>query len=486
MALDTNIAMGLRPMADPMEQFGRAMTLKQLASSGQLQDLQIAQARQQQEQERTLADLYRGNINPDGTVNQGGLLQGAAQQGLGGRIPALRKSFMEADEAAAKLDETKTRTKGLTQDQSIKAHGFALQQLGAVTTPAQFADWAAGAARNRIYDPGEAYALTNQVLRDPSALPALKQRLMLTGASALDQVKATAPQSEHFDTGGGLQLGTKDPLTGQFTPGQMLPKTQSPDNIATNATTQRGQTMAAGTAAARLSFDKEQGANQFIPVDGVGLYVGDKRTGTARPVTDPQGQPVKADKPLTEDQAKATGWLVQATNAYKNMASVLNANPKAARPGVGDAVAAIPGLGGFGNSLRSKDRQKFAQGASSLSEALLHAATGAGFSRDEALQKAQELTPVWGEHAETTQQKLDAIPLYIETLKARAGNGAKTAARVLGDAGVTMPEAPTVARPAQIKPQAGAVVPVKSASDYAALPKGTQYQAPDGSIRVKQ
>jgi hypothetical protein len=49
-----------------------------------------------------------------------------------------------------------------------------------------------------------------------------------------------------------------------------------------------------------------------------------------------------------------------------------------------------------------------------------------------------------------------------------------------------MPEAPTVARPAQIKPQAGAVVPVKSASDYAALPKGTQYQAPDGSIRVKQ
>ena len=31
MALDTNIAMGLRPMADPMEQFGRAMTLKQLA-----------------------------------------------------------------------------------------------------------------------------------------------------------------------------------------------------------------------------------------------------------------------------------------------------------------------------------------------------------------------------------------------------------------------------------------------------------------------
>ena len=41
MALDTNIAMGLRPMADPMEQFGRAMTLKQLAGQQQLQSLQI-------------------------------------------------------------------------------------------------------------------------------------------------------------------------------------------------------------------------------------------------------------------------------------------------------------------------------------------------------------------------------------------------------------------------------------------------------------
>ena len=71
----------------------------------------------------------------------------------------------------------------------------------------------------------------------------------------------------------------------------------------------------------------------------------------------------------------------------------------------------------------------------------------------------QELTPVWGEKPETTQQKLDAIPLYIETLKARAGNGAKTAARVLGDAGVTLPDAPTVARPAQPRPAAAPALP---------------------------
>lgn len=466
MALDTNIAMGLRPMADPMEQFGRAMTLKQLAGQQQLQSLQIAQAQQQQDQERTLADLYRGNINPDGTVNRQTLLQGAASQGLGARIPALQKGFLDTDVTAATLahtqaqtGEVKAKTDGERQSQAIKAHGFALQQLGAVTTPAQFADWAAGAARNRLYDPGEAYALTNQVLRDPSLLPALKQRLMLTGASALEQIKATAPQFQHIDQGGAVQFGTVNPLTGQFTPGQAMAKSQTPDSVATNATTQRGQNMTSTTAENRLAFDKEQGSNQFIPVDGVGLYVGDKKTGTARPVTDPQGQPVAANKPLTEDQAKATGWLVQASNAYTNMAKVLSSNPKAARPGVADAVASVPGLGALGNAMRPADRQMFAQGASSLSEALLRAATGAGVNRDEAIQKVQELTPVWGEKPETTQQKLDAIPLYIETLKARAGNGAKTAASVLGNAGVTLPDAPTVARPAQPRQAAAPALP---------------------------
>jgi hypothetical protein len=47
--------------------------------------------------------------------------------------------------------------------------------------------------------------------------------------------------------------------------------------------------------------------------------------------------------------------------------------------------------------MRGADRQKFMQGSSSLSEALLRAATGAGVNKDEAAQKIQELTPVfWG------------------------------------------------------------------------------------------
>jgi hypothetical protein len=119
---------------------------------------------------------------------------------------------------------------------------------------------------------------------------------------------------------------------------------------------------------------------------------------------------------------------VQADNAFGNMKKALEADPSAARPGINDAIAAIPsfGLGEvIGNSMRSKERQMFMQGASSLSEALLRAATGAGVNKDEAVQKIKELTPVFGEAAATTKQKMDAIPLYIESLKVRAGPGAK-------------------------------------------------------------
>ena len=181
-----------------------------------------------------------------------------------------------------------------------------------------------------------------------------------------------------------------------------------------------------------------------------------------------QGTGVK----LTEDQGKATGWLVQAENAYKNMLSAgfdKQGNPlPAAKPGVADVIANSPLGGPVGNWLRSPDRQKFVQGASSLSESLLRAATGAGVNKDEAKQKIEELTPQWGEDDATTKQKMAAIPLYIESLKVRAGPGAAKATEIGSTA------AP-----------AGGVIKVTNAADYANVPSGATYTTPDGKTRRK-
>lgn len=163
--------------------------------------------------------------------------------------------------------------------------------------------------------------------------------------------------------------------------------------------------------------------------------------GALRPQVGGPADPAAKGFKLTEDQGKATGWLVQAEQAFKNLEAVGfdkkgNATD-AARPGFGDALASatwIPGAEAAGNWMRGADRQKFLQAAESASEALLRAATGAGVNKDEARQKARELIPQWGEDDATIAQKRAAYPLYLESLRIRAGPGAAQAGQIAASA----------------------------------------------------
>jgi len=175
----------------------------------------------------------------------------------------------------------------------------------------------------------------------------------------------------------------------------------------------------------------------------------------------------------TEDQAKATGWLIQAQNALDNMNKVgfdKEGNPtSAAYPGINDALERLPVVGGLANTMRTPDRQKFINAASEFSEAMLRAATGAGVNENEARQKIEAFTPRFGEDAETTKQKHAAATLYMDGLKARAGaTGAKTADQALS------------ARPSNTGP-----IKVTNAADYANVPSGATYTTPDGKTRRK-
>jgi hypothetical protein len=199
-----------------------------------------------------------------------------------------------------------------------------------------------------------------------------------------------------------LNLGGKEVAYNPFglAAGQAFNRTASPDAMLSAETARRGQNMTDARA-------REFNANQ-------------------------RGAAPK----MTEDQAKATGWLVQAQQAYNNLSRVAFDDKgnirSAAKPGAADALASLPfGLSAVGNSLRSEDRQKFVQSASSLSEALLRAATGAGVNRDEAAQKIAELTPQFGDSEAVIRQKFDAIPSYLQSLQVRAGPGAPQARSIV-------------------------------------------------------
>lgn len=128
----------------------------------------------------------------------------------------------------------------------------------------------------------------------------------------------------------------------------------------------------------------------------------------------------------SEDERKAAGWYQQAANAYDNMIAAANESPGADEPSVAaESASRIPFVGEqIGNSMLSPGQQKYQQAASSFAEAALRAATGAGVTKDEALQKIRELTPRPGDTEAVKMQKRDSLLVYLDSLKARAGRAA--------------------------------------------------------------
>ena len=252
-------------------------------------------------------------------------------------------------------------------------------------------------------------AAIGRIPRDPRAFADWKMQASLGADKLIEYTKPNANTVANNQT---------SILTNKLTN-----DTSRANNAANNAVSIRGQNMTDARTREAASAGKiptgyranKDGSLSFIP------------GGPADPNT--------KDGKMTEDQAKATGWLIQAENAYGNMKKVTFGEDgklaKSAKPGIGDALAEIPFMGGLGNRLRSDDRQKFVQGASSLSESLLRAATGAGVNISEAKQKIEEITPVFGDSDAVIKQKFDAIPLYLDSLRVRSGAGAKKAAGVL-------------------------------------------------------
>ena len=146
-----------------------------------------------------------------------------------------------------------------------------------------------------------------------------------------------------------------------------------------------------------------------------------------------------ADKPLTEDQAKATGWYALAKNAVAGMEKAKfqqddQGNLVLDKAGKPIPVDITPGVietilpqsaETLKNLSRSQPRQLFEHEASVLTEQALRAATGAGLNEGEVRDKIKTLTPQFGDSPAKMAQKTRDLHIYLDTLRLRAGSGAK-------------------------------------------------------------
>jgi hypothetical protein len=231
-----------------MEIQGRALQLRNLATQQQTQQMAMEQAQRTQQQEAQLNDLYRGNVNPDGTVNRQGLLQGAAQAGLGSRIPGIQKGLLEADKAQADVGHVGAQTSKLqfeTAKAKLDMSGAALNSLLSKpdVTHDDVLQTITSLVQQGVVAPDQGAQMARAMPGNPAQL---RPFLMQKGLEVMDASKRMdllTPKTSIQSMGGADQVFSTNQLTGQVTPGQSFARSQSPDSIASNATAMRGQNM---------------------------------------------------------------------------------------------------------------------------------------------------------------------------------------------------------------------------------------------------
>lgn len=339
----------------------------------------------------------------------GGVLSNNVQPGQGSMLPSAIDSYRSkaADlykQGSDLYDQEPdySQFQDFARQRSQQGEGAMLNALAAQYAGEGFAPVQqqylkkAAAARDPMKMGSGIITAEGQYLKDPEAANTKKAEFLLQQAKAYETLAQTAETKEKEAAARSAQNEIMNQLRLMGIQVQ-----QQGVNIRANA--------AGGPQKAPAGYQWSTGqdgspALTFIP------------GGPADPATKSQGNP-------TEDERKAAGWFFQADNARRNMEKIVKRNPGAAYPTVVERVAGVTPVFGedIANTLRPEDRQMFVQAGSSMAEALLRAATGAGVNESEARQKIAELVPQLGDKPGNVKQKTEAYNVYMNSLQARAG-----------------------------------------------------------------
>lgn len=173
-----------------------------------------------------------------------------------------------------------------------------------------------------------------------------------------------------------------------------------------------------------------------------GTFLVDTRTGQAKPVVGPQGQPLTGGKPLTEVQSNAVAFGMRALEANKLVTDLENkgfTNTGAIRTAVAGTAGQTPIVGGrLEQGVRSAfnvlpevlggpsaEQQQVDQARRNFISAVLRKESGAAIGVDEYANEERKYFPQLGDSKEVIKQKQEARKLAIQALEAQAGPSGK-------------------------------------------------------------
>lgn len=413
MPIDASIPLQVRQpqLQDPTEVMGRVMSLRTLAGQQQLQQMQIDQRQRELEQERTLSDLYRGNLNPDGTVNRQAVLGAAADKGLGARIPLLQKQFADADEATAKVGKIKSETGEIdfnVAKKKMDASAAALNSL--VANPNVTHQDVINTMVNLVNQGIVTQEQGQQAIRElPGRPELLRPFLMQKGLQVMDAAKRMEmlqPKLDKVDNGGQISFVDTNPMTNPRGPTPVT-KVASPGERLTAETQRRGQDLTDARARETNQLTREANANVYDPERGVLV---NKATGLARDASTFDGKPIgPKNKELTDAQAKALlfGTRMQESNAILGKLSEAGADMPSVVKLAADRAPLVGGaLGAVANTtVASPNQQRVEQAQRDFINAVLRRESGAVISEPEFENARKQYFPQVGDSPEVKAQK---------------------------------------------------------------------------------
>lgn len=185
---------------------------------------------------------------------------------------------------------------------------------------------------------------------------------------------------------------------------------------------------------------------------------------------------VRGNKPLNDVQSKALqfGTRMQAAG------SVLDglASKGVDQPGLIKRAADVVGMGGAANWTQSGEQQQVEQAQRDFINAVLRRESGAAIADSEFSNARQQYFPQVGDSPEVIAQKRKNREIATSGVLAEVPDSDRRVNEVVARADANAP-------PARQPASAGQPQRIESQQAFAALPSGSRFVAPDGTVRVK-
>ena len=341
MAIDPNIALGVRPIELPnqLAQYGQLAAIQNAQNQNALAQYQLSSAQRADLAQTDLANAYKQSINPEtGAIDKTLLLSNVAKSNAAHLLPDIQAKMLETESKQANIKKTgiETTEKEFKLAQDKLKHGW--MSMGEASTPQAAIEKLQDGVKQGYFDfataQKEAMQLQNMT---PDQYKQYRIQKIMGLLDAKDQLGAILPKNVRQDIGGKIVNIQDNPML----PGYGLPVAGM--DIAKTAT------IADNLAAAKFAWEKAN-PNQTIHEDANGLLAVNNRTGVATPVVygpmgiQPAGAPTAAAPAASMMRQPPAAMPGQRAPAIPGMASVLDqTTAPAAMPVPAEGGVRVPG-----------------------------------------------------------------------------------------------------------------------------------------------